>query len=239
MTDTANTVSEHDSAADLTDRIKSALATIVPEDEKLTVAQLASLDQFHTRGILATTELAEAAELAPSTRVLNLGCGIGGTARYPAATFCCKVIGIDLRPGFIEAAIYLTKRCELSDRVNFQIGEALHLPFENEAFDTVFLQHVAMSIEDRAGLYAEVNRILTPKGRFVIHDIVLRDGDVVYPRLGRVTPLAASCLASSTREWRLNKPGSRRSSGAMTPRARSIGSRRPWLARRAGPTSVQ
>jgi len=58
MTDTANRVREHYSAADLIDRIKSALATTVPEEQKLTVAQLAPLDQFHTRGILATTELA-------------------------------------------------------------------------------------------------------------------------------------------------------------------------------------
>ena len=181
MTDTANRVREHYSAADLTDRIKSALATTVPEEQKLTVAQLAPLDQFHTRGILATTELAEAAELAPSTRVLDLGCGIGGPARYLATTFGCNVIGVDLSPSFIDAATYLTERCELSDRVNFQIGDALHLPFEDAAFDTVFLQHVAMNIEDRAALYAEVNRILVPKGRFVIHDLVLRDGDVVYP----------------------------------------------------------
>ena len=129
MTDTTNRVREHYRAADFTDRIKSALATIVPENEKLTVAQLAPLDQFHSRGILATAELAYAAELAPSTRVLDLGCGIGGPARYLAATFGCKVIGIDLRPGFIEAATYLTERCELSDLVKFQIGDALHLPF--------------------------------------------------------------------------------------------------------------
>ena len=181
MTDTTitTTVREHYRATGLTDRIKSALATITPEGQTLTVAQLAPLDQFHTRGILATTELADAAELAPSTRVLDLGCGIGGPARYLAAS--CKVIGVDLSPGFIDAATYLTERCELSDRVNFQIGDALHLPFENAAFDTVFLQHVAMNIEDRAALCAEVNRILTPKGRFVIHDLVLRDGNVAYP----------------------------------------------------------
>ncbi len=95
MTDTTNRVRKHYSATDLTDRIKSALATIVPEDQKLTVAQLAPLDQFHTRGILATTELADAAELAPSPRVLDLGCGIGGPARYLAATFGCSVIGVD------------------------------------------------------------------------------------------------------------------------------------------------
>src|SRR5437588_9122893 len=103
MTDITTRAREHYSATNLTDRIRSSLPTPVP-DQKLTVTQLAPLDQFHTRGILATTELAEAAELAPSTRVLDLGCGIGGPARYLAATFGCSVIGVDLSPGFIDAA---------------------------------------------------------------------------------------------------------------------------------------
>lgn len=150
MTDTSTKVREHYSATNLTNRIKAALATLAPEGQMLTVAQLAPLDQFHTRGILATTELATAAGLEPSTRVLDLGCGIGGPARYLAATFGCKVTGIDLSPGFIDAATYLTARCGLSDRVTFEVGDALHLPFENAAFDAVFLQHVAMNVEDRA-----------------------------------------------------------------------------------------
>src|ERR1700739_4690580 len=129
----------------LTDRIKSALATIAPGGQTLTVAQLAPLDQFHTRGILATAELATAAGLKPSMRVLDLGCGIGGPARYLAATFGCKVTGMDLSPSFIDAADYLTARSGLSDRVTFEVGNALDLPFEDAAFDAVFLQHVAMN----------------------------------------------------------------------------------------------
>jgi len=113
--------------------------------------------------------------------VLDLGCGIGGPARYVAATFGCMVTGVDLSPGFIDAATYLTARCALSDRVTFQAGDALHLPFEDSAFDAVFLQHVAMNIQDRAALYTEVHRILTPGGRFATYDLVLRNGDVVYP----------------------------------------------------------
>ena len=113
--------------------------------------------------------------------MLDLGCGIGGPARYLAATFGCRVTGVDLSPGFIDAAIYLTARCGLSDRVTFQVGDALHLPFEAGAFDSVFLQHVAMNIEDRSALYAEVRRILAPGGRFATYDLVLHDGDVVYP----------------------------------------------------------
>jgi SAM-dependent methyltransferase len=69
----------------------------------------------------------------------------------------------------------------VSDRVTFHVGDALHLPFEDEAFDAVFLQHVAMNIENRPALYAEARRILAPGGRFATYDVVLRDGDVVYP----------------------------------------------------------
>ena len=38
-----------------------------------------------------------------------------------------------------------------------------------------------MNIADRASLYAEVRRILAPGGRLATYDVVLRDGDVVYP----------------------------------------------------------
>lgn len=181
MSGTSIRVREHYSAAGLTERLQQAVGNIAPEDQTLTVAQLAGLDQFHTRGIAATAELASAASVESSTGVLDLGCGIGGPARYLATTFGCKVTGIDLSPDFIEAAIYLTARCGLSDRVTFQVGDALHLPLEDAAFDTVFLQHVAMNIEDRAALYGDVRRVLTPGGRLATYDLVLRDGDLVYP----------------------------------------------------------
>jgi SAM-dependent methyltransferase len=181
MTDTNTKVREHYNSPGLTDRIKAALATITPDSRALTVAQLAPLDQFHTRGILATGELAASARIDSSTRVLDVGCGIGGPARYLAATFGCKVTGIDLSPAFIDAATWLAARCGLSDRVSFQVGDALHVPFDDASFDAVFLQHVAMNIADRAALYKEMRRVLAPGGRFVIYDLVLRDGGVLYP----------------------------------------------------------
>ncbi len=174
-------VRAHYAADGLTDRIKEALSNIPAADQSLTVGQLAPLDQFHTRGITATAELAKAANLDGSMRVLDLGCGIGGPARYLAATFGCKVIGVDLSPNFIDAASYLTARCGLDDRVSFEAGDALHLLFETGSFDAVFLQHVAMNIEDRDSLYSEVHRILAPAGRFAIYDIVRRAGEVIYP----------------------------------------------------------
>lgn len=181
MTDTTTRVQEHYSGTGLTDRIKSALASFAPGDETVTIAQLAPLDQFHTRGILGTADLAKAAGIEPATRVLDLGCGIGGPARYLAATFGCKVTGVDLSHAFIDAANYLTARTGMSDRPTFQVGNALDLPFADGNFDVVFLQHVAMNIEHRSALYSEVDRILTPGGRFATYDLVLREGGVLYP----------------------------------------------------------
>jgi len=131
--------------------------------------------------MLATAELASAAGVAPSTNVLDIGCGIGGPARSLAAMFGCKVTGVDLSPAFIAAAEYLASRCGLSSRVSFQLGDALDLPFEDSAFDVVLLQHVAMNIEDRAALYSEIARILRLGGRFATYDLVLRTGGVAYP----------------------------------------------------------
>ena len=181
MTDTTELVRSHYDGSGLIERIQAALAPIAPEDQPLTVPQLAMLDQFHTRGILATAELAGAAGIKSDDNILDLGCGIGGPARYLASMVGCRVTGVDLSRSFIEAATYLTARCALEDRVAFEVGDALHLPFDDGAFDAVFLQHVAMNISDRPALYAEVRRVLKPSGRFATYDLVLKEGEIFYP----------------------------------------------------------
>ncbi len=201
MIDTTDRVRAHYDGPGLVDRIRAALAPIADEDERLAVAQLAMLDQFHTRGILATVELAGAAGLQAADHVLDAGCGIGGPARTLASMFGCRVTGVDLSPRFVEAAIYLTGRCRLADRVSFIEGDVLHLPLYDAAFDAVFLQHVAMNIANRAALYAEVRRVLKPGGRFAMYDLVLKDGEVIYPTPWARTPSTSFLLtADETRE---------------------------------------
>lgn len=209
MTSTTDRVREHYGAAGLIDRIKPALEAIAIDGQMLTVTQLAPLDQFHLRGALATSELAKAARIEPATRVLDLGCGIGGPARYLSATFGCRVTGVDLSPAFVEAADYLTERCGLSDRVTFQTGDALHLPFEGGAFDTVFLQHVAMNIEDRPALYAEARRILAPGGRLATYDLVRGEGDVLYPVPWARDPSTSFLLSAADSRTALEQTGFR------------------------------
>jgi cyclopropane fatty-acyl-phospholipid synthase-like methyltransferase len=82
MTDTLDDVRDHYRATGLTDRLKSALAVLGPEDQRLTPQHLAALNQFRTRGLAATAELAKLAGIAADTAVLDVGSGVGGPARF-------------------------------------------------------------------------------------------------------------------------------------------------------------
>lgn len=181
MTEMREKVRAHYDATGLVDRIRAALATIRPEDTQLTPTELAAIDQFHTRGLPATLALAEAAGLVSGERVLDLGCGLGGPARVLADQFGVSVVGIDLSAPFIEAGQYLTERCGLTETVSLAVGDATNPEVADGSFDAVFLQHVAMNIADRAGLYAAVHRALKPGGRFASYDVVRGDGELHFP----------------------------------------------------------
>lgn len=156
MTDGLDDVRDHYRATGLTERLKEALKIFGPEDQQLLPEQLAALDQFHSRGLAATTELAQLAGITAAASVLDVGSGVGGPARVLAATYGCEVIGIDLSEPFVDAARYLTERTGQGRMVSFQVASALALPFEDNRFDNVLLQHVAMNISDRVRLYREI-----------------------------------------------------------------------------------
>jgi hypothetical protein len=86
MTDVLDGVRDHYRATGLTERLKTALAALGPEDQLLTAQQPGALDQFHTRGLAATAELAKLAGITADISVLNIGSGVGGPARFLAAS---------------------------------------------------------------------------------------------------------------------------------------------------------
>ena len=181
MTDELDGIRDHYGAADLTGKLKTALAVFGPEDRQLTTAQLAGLDQFHTRGLAATAELAEMAGIGAGMSVLDVGSGVGGPARFLAEKYGCQVTGVDLSEPFVAAARYLSERTGQGGQVSFQVGSALELPFDDGQFYVVLLQHVAMNISDRAGLYREIRRILAQGRRFATFDVVSGEGEPHYP----------------------------------------------------------
>jgi sarcosine/dimethylglycine N-methyltransferase len=181
MTDVLDDVRDHYRSPGLTERLKTALMAFGPEHQRLTPQQLGTLDQFHTRGLAATTELAKLAGITADMSVLDVGSGVGGPARVLAATHGCRVTGVDLSAPFVDAARYLTERTGLSGQVSFQTASALELPFDDGRFNVALLQHVAMNISDRARLYREIRRVLKSGGRFATFDVVLNSGEPHYP----------------------------------------------------------
>jgi SAM-dependent methyltransferase len=201
MNDALDGIRDHYRATGLTERLKVALAVLGPENQPLTPQQLAPVDQFHTRGMAATAELAGLAGIRADLSVLDVGSGVGGPARFLAAAHGCRVTGIDLSEPFVEAARYLTRRTGQSEQVSFQAANALELPFDDSRFDVVLLQHVAMNIADRARLYREIRRVLKPGGKFATFDAVATGSELHYPVPWARTPATSFLLtAEATRD---------------------------------------
>jgi ubiquinone/menaquinone biosynthesis C-methylase UbiE len=164
------------------ERIKASFAAAGKDFNNLTVDDLAPIDEFHTRGRESTIELATMACLTASHEVLDVGCGLGGTARHLAHQYDCRVTGIDITEEYVSVGEKLTELVCLHDRVLHQQGSALDLPYADGSFDVVCTEHAQMNIQDKKRFYCEIARVLKPGGRFLFHDIFRGTGDApIYP----------------------------------------------------------
>jgi ubiquinone/menaquinone biosynthesis C-methylase UbiE len=175
-------VAEHYTRGRLEESVLQGVKRAGKTPENLVIEDFAGLDQFHVGGLEATRELASQMNLRPGLRLLDVGCGIGGPARYFAGERGCQVTGIDVTEEFVEVAKRLTKMLKLEGLVEFQKASALNLPFELETFDRASMIHVGMNIADKAGLFREVRRVLKSGGLFAVFDVVrTADGPIRYP----------------------------------------------------------
>jgi SAM-dependent methyltransferase len=175
-------IQTHYTRADLGDVILAALEKAGKDLNRLTPEDLAPIDQFHIRGRAATLELARAAGLDAAKHVLDIGSGLGGTARCLADEFGCRVTGIDLTDEYCRVAAMLSAKTGLAHLVDYRQGDATNLPFEDQAFDVVWTEHVAMNIPDKNRLYKEMHRVLKPGGTLAIYDILAGpSGPVLFP----------------------------------------------------------
>ncbi len=169
---THDDVETHYSDATLYTRIMKAVDPL----GTLTPLVLSPLDQFHIGGLAATVMLADMVGVRPGDQVLDVGSGLGGPSRLLATLGNARVTGVDLVASYCAVACALGERCGLGDRVEYRVGNALDLPFDDASFDVVWSQHASMNIANRARLYAEMRRVLRPGGRVALYDVVTVDG---------------------------------------------------------------
>ena len=179
---TIDKVAAHYTHGTLMDVILAKLAEAGIAQDGLTAQDLAPMDHLHGRGREATDEMIARLQPQPGQHLIDIGCGVGGPARYLAATTGARVSGIDLTPEFIAVADELATMTGLSDKAGFQVGDALNLPFDAAAFDAGYTQNVSMSVPDKARFFAEAARVLKPGARFVAGEVAQGPGgDVLYP----------------------------------------------------------
>ena len=189
---TPTDIARHYTSGDLLARLEAKLREDGVDPACPTFDALAPYDQFHGRGIDATEDLAQDLEVSPTNHILDVGSGIGGPARYLARRFGCRVSGIDLTAEFCNVARHLTAQLGLTERIAFEQGDALAMPFADAAFDGAYTMNVSMNIADKRAFFAEIHRVLKPSAWFRLSEIAQGPGGAPdYP-----TPWARTASSS-------------------------------------------
>ena len=111
-------------------------------------------------------------QLPPGSRVLDVGCGIGGSARILARDYGLDVLGISISPGQIARARALTP-AGLSCR--FAVMDALALELPDGGFDAVWSVEAGPHMPDKQRYADELLRVLRPGGLLAVADWNRRD----------------------------------------------------------------
>lgn len=157
------------------DRIERGLAAQgIGRGDPIRPEQLFALDQWHYHGIDAIAEAARALGLGPRSRVLDVGAGVGGPARYLAHMTGCHVTALELQPALHAIGVDLTRRTGLADKVTHLCGDALGTPLADDSVDAVVSFLAIVHIPARARLLARLARALRPGGGCYIEDLCRR-----------------------------------------------------------------
>lgn len=192
---TQQDVSKHYTHGNLVAAIQGGIESLGKTIKSVTVDDLAPVDEFHIGGRQASEDFLGQLDLTPEKQVLDVGCGLGGAARFVASRYGCHVTGIDLTPEYIETAKAVCAWVGLDSRISLHQGSALAMPFADRAFDRAYMLHVGMNIDDKEKLCAEVNRVLRANSLFGIYDVMrIGDGELTFP-VPWATTAASSAVA--------------------------------------------
>jgi cyclopropane fatty-acyl-phospholipid synthase-like methyltransferase len=157
------------------ERVERALAAIgIGPGDPVRPEQLFAIDQWHYHGTDAIRAAAVALRLGPASRVLDVGSGIGGPARYLAHTTGCHVTALELQPELHEIGVDLTRRSGLDEKVTHLCGDALTYPLPPAEFDAAVSWLAILHVPDRPRLFARLAQALRAGGKCYVEDLSRR-----------------------------------------------------------------
>jgi SAM-dependent methyltransferase len=175
-------VSRHYTQGSLIETIRAGIGALGKTTGTISVDDLAPVDEFHIGGRRASEEFLDQLAFSSQMHVLDVGCGLGGAARFVASRYGSQVTGIALTAEYIETGNALCKWVGLDQRISLHQGSALSTPFAEGSFDGAYMLHVGMNIDDKERLASEVALVLRPRSFFGIYDVMRTGpGDLAYP----------------------------------------------------------
>ena len=144
----------------------------------------------HPEAMEHTNEImAGAVDLGPDTRVLDLGCGYGSTARYLAAKFGCPVTGTNISQKELDLARERASGAGLTHLLTFEYEDFHKLAYPENSYDVVWSQEAFLHAADKNAVLSECRRVLKPNGSLIFTDILVRgdtpaeDRERIYDRV--------------------------------------------------------
>ncbi len=128
-------------------------------------------------------------DLGPDTRVLDIGAGYGGAARYLASTFGCRVVALNLSAVENERNRRMNREQGLDGLIEVVDASFESIPADADAFDLVWSQDAILHSGAREQVIGEVARVLARGGHFVFTDPMQADdcpAGVLQPILDRI-----------------------------------------------------
>jgi ubiquinone/menaquinone biosynthesis C-methylase UbiE len=175
-------VSKHYTHGSLIEAIRAGIVSLGKAADTVAVDDLSPVDEFHIGGRRASEEFLDQLGFSAQMHILDVGCGLGGAARFVASRYGSRVTGIDLTAEYVETGNTLCKWVGLDQCIFLQQSSALAMPFAERSFDGAYMLHVGMNIEDKEKLASEVARVLRPHSFFGIYDVMRTgSGDLAYP----------------------------------------------------------
>jgi cyclopropane fatty-acyl-phospholipid synthase-like methyltransferase len=143
------------------------------------------LDQYHYLGLACNDEVVRILGLRQGVRILDVGCGIGGPARYLAWKTGCEVVGVDIQQQLVDAGNKVTRLVGLQDKVELISADVCDIQISNR-FDAFISLLVILHIPNRDKLFSSLFSNLKSGGGFLIEDMVsLAPFDTEEERIAR------------------------------------------------------
>lgn len=114
--------------------------------------------------------LSQKLNIKPGDKILDAGCGIGGSSIWLAKHFDVEITAITLTASQVDKAKAYAKKNGVADKITFKQADYCHTPFDDETFDIVWgLESICYAV-DKHDFIKEAYRVLKKGGQFIVAD---------------------------------------------------------------------